>query len=665
MHLSTLLNNIIHFIRFISVEIIIITGLLIVGIFLIFPYFTANYLGTGYQDWIYHAFRIKSLSLYGISSWDHIWANGINHWRVYQFLPHLVTWLVIQYTQLNIPRSMILLIITIFLTTRISTYIFLRNLNTTPFFAFFSTLLSFGFAQQWLAMKDYSIFLVSIFIPIYMWLWIKCYSQVRLIFIVSSISGWAWVWHPVLGLFLTILWLTLQLMLWHKTTLARKFVSIIFFIITSLGFTIPYLTLDYKFSNPFFASTNFLKNSIPFDYLGMSLSLFIFLFGSWLWLLFASEKIPQWSKVLLVIVTGFICLIWLGINGYTPAIVNQLQFSRGVVFVGFMLPFVIGPIWAAGLKNWNSKFVWGIFSMLTAVVITNAISVGSSVMAAPLKSISNPVSLYFIDKPLPSGGVYIEHIAESSYAADPNIRFINSYNEHLLPSPLSLRFIQLLRPDLAYSGLPVKHLKTLNSYIKVLNVQYLFLPANSPLVPILTNPQFSSFILENKIIANNESYAVLVNTNSPSYAYLMPEIVAETIIFSKELPQPTLDSRSYEQWDSNVVFLAEQLERPSVNKLQIEFKEKNIISIVNIDTNLRTSNNQILLLQSYDQNWKAANNLELNIKPTSLRFITFILPNDFTGNHIDLINEWPVWHWPIQYLSGSGLIAALLITLII
>ena len=68
-----------------------------------------------YQDWIYNAFRIRDISQFGISSWDHIWGNGINHWRAFQYVVMLQFFLISKNKGLSITKAMLWLSAVIFL----------------------------------------------------------------------------------------------------------------------------------------------------------------------------------------------------------------------------------------------------------------------------------------------------------------------------------------------------------------------------------------------------------------------------------------------------------------------------------------------------------------------------------------------------------------------
>ncbi|MBP9820475.1 hypothetical protein KBC79_07120, partial [Candidatus Woesebacteria bacterium] len=70
-------------------DLIALLTILAVGWFLIGWYWGFEFLATGYQDWIYHAFRIKSIAEHGVPSWTHTWSNGLNMWRAYQYVFHV------------------------------------------------------------------------------------------------------------------------------------------------------------------------------------------------------------------------------------------------------------------------------------------------------------------------------------------------------------------------------------------------------------------------------------------------------------------------------------------------------------------------------------------------------------------------------------------------
>ena len=106
-----------------AVDIFFVTLLLVAGYTLIGFYVGPEYLSTGYQDWIYHAFRVKSLVASGLRSWDPIWSNGINHWWGYPFFAHYVVVGIMQLLALSIPKSMLFATVVVFLYLRVLMYL--------------------------------------------------------------------------------------------------------------------------------------------------------------------------------------------------------------------------------------------------------------------------------------------------------------------------------------------------------------------------------------------------------------------------------------------------------------------------------------------------------------------------------------------------------------
>src|SRR5258708_6389202 len=156
-----------------------IAVVLIIGWFLIGYYSKYQFLDVNYQDWMSHAFRIESIQKHGMTSWDSVWDNGINYWRSYQYLPHLFALGVIHLTGLSVPQAMLVSIVIIFLFVRVSTYVFLRQLKVSPLIALFATVSSYAFEQQWVAIKDYTLFMAMGLLPMFVFLWILALKHRR------------------------------------------------------------------------------------------------------------------------------------------------------------------------------------------------------------------------------------------------------------------------------------------------------------------------------------------------------------------------------------------------------------------------------------------------------------------------------------------------------
>lgn len=639
-----------------------LAAIALLSLFLVGNYLRAEYLSTGYPDWLYHAYRIKSALTFGISSWEHSVASGISQWKAYQYIPHFLTIAIKSLTGASITRSMLILTVLVFVGLRLISYLGMRLLNISATAAFIAVIISLNFAQQWQNIKDFSIFIASILVPVFIIIWAKSLDYPKLRYLVAAIAGFSWTIHPVVGFTLTCLF-----GLSSVTQLARESKQSligygILFLLASAPFVLPYLLKGYTFANPILNTSTFFRITLPYDYLGLSLTYAIALFFCWVTLVWKNTQVSLWLKSLLLYTSLMLGIIWLGKQGFTPAIINQLQISRANTAIGLMLPFVFAGYIDVFLKSTKSFFVRIIITILVAAVITQGIDQATSLGAAAVNQVQSPVASYFADKPAPYGLVYSQDISEDFYLSYPKVRFISSYNEHLLPSPISFRFKTLMKPDLGYTGVSQKQIDVLTSYIDLLGIQYLFLPPKSPFAEQLVD-RTKHFTQESIMLENNQAVTVLVNNQPVHFAYMMEADLAQAIINFEDLPQPTLRANSHNLWDEVVSRLATDLDNQAVVPVPVSFINNNRLKLDLASANQFT-NPQILITQNYDPNWRVDNYPELEIEPTSLRFMFINLPTLGSNTSLYLSNNWPAWHWPVQSLGLITVSLTLLATLI-
>ncbi len=121
----------------IFIELFLSMSIIAIGWFLIGYYTHFEFLQTGYQDWIYQAFRVQSIERYGITSWEHVWTNGLNHWRAYQYIPSELVYVVVKVFHLSITKAMLWVSAISYIFIRIMLYGVMRILGIRRVFAFF------------------------------------------------------------------------------------------------------------------------------------------------------------------------------------------------------------------------------------------------------------------------------------------------------------------------------------------------------------------------------------------------------------------------------------------------------------------------------------------------------------------------------------------------
>lgn len=631
-----------------------LVAIVAVGWFLIGYYTKFEFLQTGYQDWIYHAFRIRDISQFGIASWDHIWSNGLNHWRAFQYAEHAVTSLIAGWTGVSITYGMLWISVVVFIFIRVLLYLILRFFGIGRLISLFVALFSYETSQQWITLKDFSIFVGLIFVPLYVALWIVTIrdKEVKLVYVLTAVTGALWSVHPVVGysasgmLALLILTNNLKRNVW-------KLISITFvFLVSSASFSVPYFFSGYSFSNPIFVTSQFLRDMVISKYFGLSLLHFLFLGLSWIILILRSGDIPRWAKILLFYSTAYLLFIYFGLLGYFPSFINKFQFSRAIPFIGLVLVFCFASFFNVVLSSVRSRLASTIILVLIAVSIVQSIDTASLFTAQPTSSLHDPVSFYFNGSEIPKGSIYVKDFAQSSYLGRSGLRFVNSYNQHLLPNPYPMRFDQLMKTDIAYTGATDQQIDLINDYATVLGVEYIFIPNLSPLVAGLTVDRESSpalFEKVNEINVPSDVFAVLRNRSPIANAYAFESDDVRDLLRFDELPKPTLKATSYIPWDNEIHRVAELIRSDRLVPIELSFIWPDQLMVRNSAV-ATLQHPSILINQSYDAGWKVDNVSNVEIAPTNLRFMYLDLHGAQTSE-LHLKNSWPWWHWPVQSLG--------------
>jgi hypothetical protein len=638
--------------------------LVLISAFLVGYYTQYQYLDTGYQDWMYHAFRVESLKEHGLISWDHIWSNGMNHWRNYQYLPHFMAVFFSQAFGTSLPNSMMWVVVVAFTVLRLETYILLRRLKIAPLYAFFTVVISFSFIQQWISIKDYSIFVVMPILPLFVYLWIKTMQYKELMPLMAICAGILWVFHPVLGYSAAGLLGCALFFPVQKPSFKELVLYFLMYMASTSAFFVPYFFYGYSYSNPILSLPQFLQETLVKEAIGLSQIYWLAVILSWVALFFDPEFFKRWSKILLLYCMVYVGAILFGQAGYLPSIINQLQISRGIVVVGYILPFIFGMMVQTLMPKIDRRFKIGLIAVFTALVITQSINLSNTYGGTPIKEVECPVKIYFSDKSLPTGSVFAEKIGESSYAMAGKLRFPNSYNEHIEPHPLAQRFRRLIKTDLSYSSLSATQIELIDAYVKVLGVEYVFMPKYSPTVDqLIDQGEEKKFELAGDVNTTYESFAVLKNASPVHYAYLAPTDSFKESISFDEFAKPGIRVDGFQPWDQEVKNYAAFFAKEGVQSLALQFQKTDELAIQL--PNEDTANKTLLITQSHDPYWQVlvdgnvVSNIEL--RPTSLKFMALTLPAGLNGKTITLQHSWPTWYWPVQWFSFGSVVFTIII----
>ncbi len=660
-----------------------------VGWFLVGYYLKGNYLATHYPDWIYHAWRIKTLILYkSIPSWDYIWSNGLNHWAAYQYLQHVFVFTLVKLFHVSITKGMIISTVFVFITLRILMYIFLRLLKIRPIIAFLAIIISLNFDQQWIAIGDFSIFLAFIIIPFCIYIWANVYEKYKDLDTskisikkralpegaLAAMFGALWMLHPVVAnaigglFFLTIGFRALKIYKWYFLAIFTLY------IIGASPFLLPYLTVSAHYSNPIFATPTFVHDTIVGIFFGLSMYFLFFFLLAWILFVVFLNKISNWAKAILMYVSLYLFVIFLAKYNYLPAFILKFQISRTIpvlaLFFSISFAGVVNSAFKEG-KKISRGFVI-LMLVLSAIGITESIKASSILSYEPVQTLDSPIS-YFDNKPLPKGDIYVKKVSRASYFGKPGLRFVTSYNEHLLPQPTSMRYSSLLRSEIAYTSVPKDQINLIKDYSLVLGVEYLILPSTSPLIKYLSQDSQkypATFDLVDVIETEERQFTILKNKEKINYAYLVDK--NDPILkWKNNLPKITLQMNSYKSWDEIIKETAKKIRNGSFVPIdEITFDDTDKLSIYLNNLN-DLKDKDVLLMQSYSNGWKI--NGERIVKPSKARFITldldYLISNNLVENQggkikITLEHKWFFWHWPVQFFGITMIMSIIVLSII-
>lgn len=631
---------------------IVLVGWMLVGYFTKYPF-----INTGYEDWIYHAFRTQSIEQYGMPSWNHIWANGMNLWRLYQYLQHHLILGIASVTGLPITTVLIYLMIGVYIGLRVAVYLTLRLFGVNMVFAAVAVLLSYTMVQEWGSMQDYSIYLAFAIVPFYILFWVRSFENLMFVPILTAVTGAIWTVHPVLGFSLSIMLGFLVLFSSLQSDFRYLVMLGLIYLVSALPFLLQYATAGYIFTNPIFKSSIYLSSSvIPVSY-GLSFLYWVLFVVTWMILIINANRVAQWAKALFSFASFYLLLVLLGQNGYLPAFLTQFQFSRALPVIGFTLAYCYAVIFFQSFGKLRSRFVLSVIFGFMALVIAEAVGTASGFYVPPVSErLENPVATFFRNRALPQGSVYYDNVSEASYFSPKGVRFATSYNEHAQPHPYSTRLRMIMRQSIAYTGVSDANIRSVEDYAEVLGIEYLFLPTTSPLIAGLTEKQDSRFEKLEEIESASllDTVTVLRYTDPIRYGYVFDRKDIPNDLFSGDIVLPTLHASTYERWDDRIGDMAELIRSGKGVPAPVSF-----VGPDGLDIDLRPYREAgglqepiLFVMQSYDDAWEVLGGEDVDISPTPLRLIRIDLAEIPEEQfRVQMKNSWPWWHWPSQTLG--------------
>ncbi len=319
------------------------------GLFLCLGFLNHEYLLTGYPDWIYHAYRIKSLLSYGFLNWSNDWAGGFPLWQSYQFIPHMISAGLTILTGWSVTRSMIALTAFLFILLRLLIYITSRVVGFSPEAGLISSFLSFTLIGYYGPLKEFSLLWGVTLFPM-MVLGAKMLKPGNgSMYVYSLVVGACFYIHPILAV-------VSGLILGHRCLLnlgwpyGELLVSIVLFALGSSFYWFPILFGDKPvFMDPWVFSTKFLRTQMPHPLLGLSLSLIAT--GLVVAYSFLHREIDYWTGFLSFGIIMLLIIVLLSYVGILPGFFILTMPTRWMPFIGLLLALLGAP-----LIDWGKQF---------------------------------------------------------------------------------------------------------------------------------------------------------------------------------------------------------------------------------------------------------------------------------------------------------------------
>lgn len=620
---------------------------------------SGNLLDTGYQDWIVQAFRIKTLDLYGFTPWIHNWSSGISLWQSYQFVPHLLTLYISKIFDFSFTQGMVVTTIAFFVLTRTSIYIMLRLLKFSPIAAFISTIISFSIGQYWMGVSDYSLMFGFAFFPLFLYLWIQ-YFQGKLSFIFPFLSGLAFYIHPLLGINIFLLWMIGNLIS-SKYLFSKKLLSEVgVFLIASSLFWLPILlNQGYTYANPYLSTSDFLLLPLKnYPNLGLNLPLVALLVFSFI-NSFVS-RVNKWYMPLFIYCFVILIVSLLGVNSQLPHVFAQFQLTRGLPFAGIAIVFLGATL----IKTILSKEYFSL-KLITAALTTYAFVLGveSSTFQSPIIAKQHTPTISQLEKvishdQLTEGKIWTSQLGDASYFGDSKLRFTQSYMEHLDSNFLGQRLGQFLTYGNQREVLTKSTVQKINHYLFLTGTKYIVLP-NATTLSNSYIKESTGRIAKTFIIRDEKNEYVVIEMNWPiiNAAIANNEMIAQKALTIDIDLLNTNSQISADSAISSYYSAISALDEDSV--LKTTYPKPNQI---NITVPSEKSTRFIYISESYDPYWVAyINGKSLPIKSYGPNFMLVELESNTDSGTLILLRPWPNYIYLAVFLIISISIAIIVL----
>lgn len=639
-------------IRFIFSELVSI--FIIVALFMVPIYWmpSAEAIKTGYADWVAQAFRIKHIQDHGITSWTHTWSNGIDLWRGYQFIPHLISSGISYILSLSITKTMVLITIFLHLFLRVSLYLTLRKYQVARIAAILSTIISLDIAQYWNAISEYSLLWGLAFVPTIIYFWTKSFDHYKLT-IFPLLVGLSFYIHALLGVLSVSLFLFEIISNETKVLTRINLGKILIVVLSSSYFWVSlFLSGELKVAGDFHIYGVLDMAINMFGNLGLSTGLISLSLISMLLLVVPNVFIKRWQKSLVVFAFLFLMALNFKDSLSNFSIFRATQFTRMATMLG-----VIIIISSSFVFNWllRKRLVIQLITVfLCALMYIDGLWLTNTYSPSSDKKLHDIVSIYTTEYPelrLAANRVWTPTVEISSYLGENNFKTPNSYMEHLEPNLVPTRLNSLFKDQPYKVNIPNSVGETLINYLKVTGTNVVILESVSPYTKLFS--ESGSFKIYPEITTNNTSYL--------GYKLIQPvrDAVFTSINYSQHFEKiNTLDSQKVfnkTKLDDLVEALSKEIYSENSTPLSTYYPDPETIKI-NI-SQIKTPG-YIFLNQSYSKGWQVkVGDKKLNFSLVGPGYISIEIPGNLTSKEIILTHSWTIYQVISMYAVFSIIFA--------
>lgn len=646
--------------------------------FLIRFYQDANFIKTGYADWIVHGFRVKSIDQIGFTSWNHMWSNGANIWKGYQFIPHIITLGIVKLFHVGYLRAMVLLTIIFFCLLHIQIYIISRFLGARPIVSFIASIISVSIGQFWGNINDYSLFIGVSFSPLLIFLWVL-YQKKKIGIIFPFIVGLSFCIHPILGFYFSMLLIFTYFFSDKKIKSLNFLLEIAVFLAGSSLFWAPLIFKDgYSYTDPEVLSIGFLSQQVKaYGWLGTSLSIIILYLVNWLQIFFDEKIFPRWSKILLVYVLIMFAFIYIGINVSLPPFFYVFQHTRGMGILGIVIILTSIPLLNKILEIKNFIFL-GFLLIIFSLAFVESVWIASTYSANPGKYLEDPLQKYVKlhkNSDILTSRIWAGNIDTTSYISPQTVRISYDYIGHLEPNMIPPRLISLIYYQPYGDYIPPIAMNRISNYFKLTGTKYMFFDDTSVFTKSFLNRDYSygyknlgqitltdslwhafqvpwrpieSAVLTNNQLSRLSLFPSKLNFSNPKDQLKMDELIQSmaNVIYSKETIPLTPKYPGPEDITINIPVI-------NSNVMLNSFQHLNEIPKQVRDDGLR----YVYINESYSNSWTAViNGQAAKVSPIGPYYMLITMPKNVSGV-LYMHHYWPLsYHIAVVLLGMSVLI---------